>query len=128
MFIFTRIQGGLTPLSHPSVSPLCLTPVSHLNLLSQFTLLLCFSLISQNAELSSSLKSLESSQQELEKTLVTLQNQYQQDKVNWQSQQREADGHCQALQKEVRTEVLLLHLRTFWSCTCDSHTSRELLL
>lgn len=55
----------------------------------------------QNAELSSSLKALERSQQELEKRLVALQLQQQQDSTKLQIQLDEANSRSKALQREV---------------------------
>lgn len=55
----------------------------------------------QNAELSNSLKALERSQQELEKRLVAMQLQHQEDSTKLQTQLEEADSHSKTLQREV---------------------------
>ena len=57
----------------------------------------------QNAELSDSLKTLERSQQELEKRLAALQLQHQQDSTKLQIQLEEADSQSKALQREVHS-------------------------
>lgn len=59
---------------------------------------------SQNTELSNSVKSLEISQQELEKRLAALQLQYQQDSAALQTQLDEADSRSKTLQREVSSQ------------------------
>lgn len=69
-----------------------------------YLLLCCFvsgSSRTQNTELSNSLRGLERSQQELEKSLVALQLQHQQDSTILQSQLDEADNRSKGLQREV---------------------------
>lgn len=66
----------------------------------------CGSSRAQNAELSNSLKALESSQQELEKRLVALQLQHQQDSTKLQTQLDEADNRSKTLQREVTKRTL----------------------
>lgn len=58
----------------------------------------------QNAELSNSLKALERSQQELEKRLVAMQLQHQEDSTKLQTQLEEADSRSKTLQREVRSQ------------------------
>lgn len=59
------------------------------------------SLRAQNADLNSSLSTLEQSQEELEKKLEALQLQHQQDNTRLQTQLDEADSRSTALQREV---------------------------
>lgn len=59
------------------------------------------SLRSQNAELSGSVKALESSQEELKKRLAAVQLQHQQENAKLQTQLDEADSHSRALKREV---------------------------
>lgn len=63
------------------------------------------SLRSQNAELSGSLKALESSHEELEKRLAAAQVQHEQDNAKLQTQLEEAEGHSKALEREVILHV-----------------------
>uniref|UniRef100_A0A3P8SQV8 Sarcolemma associated protein b n=1 Tax=Amphiprion percula TaxID=161767 RepID=A0A3P8SQV8_AMPPE len=69
---------------------------------STFELSVLFSCSSraQSAELNNSLRTLEQSQQELEKRLVALQLQHQQDSAKLQTQLDEADSCSKALQRE----------------------------
>lgn len=76
---------------------------------------LCFfvfdSLRSQNAELSGSVKALESSQEELGKRLAAVQLQHQQENAKLQTQLDEADSHSKALEREVILSVThLIHM------------------
>lgn len=59
------------------------------------------SLRAQNAELGSSVKALERSQQELEERLSAVQLQHQQDSTKLQTQLEEADDRSKTLQREV---------------------------
>ncbi|KAM8830052.1 sarcolemma associated protein b isoform 3-T5 [Synchiropus picturatus] len=68
----------------------------------------------QNTELSDSLKALERSQQELEKKIVALQLQHQQDSTKLQTQLDEADMRSKVLHREcdeVKTELSDLKIR-----------------
>lgn len=87
----------------------------------------CVSLRSQNAELSGSVKALESSQEELQKRLAAVQLQHQQENAKLQTQLDEADSHSKALEREVILSLVhfvymfLLVLALFFQAKGDRH-------
>lgn len=100
---FTHIF--VPPLTHLNRAPTyllyCIPHASFPLILLNLCSFVSGSSLSQNAELNSSIKALEISQQELEKRLEALQLQHQQDSAMLQTQLDEADSRSKTLQREV---------------------------